>query len=72
MVITVNPYKIFVEFLFGMVGTGYFIYGKKAGRMLFLGCGLALGLFPYFVDNWVAIVLAGAAFVALPFLIKAE
>jgi hypothetical protein len=67
-----DPYKFFVEFLFGMVGTGYFIYGKKAGRMLFLGCGLALGLFPYFVENWVALLLVGTALVGLPFLIKVE
>jgi hypothetical protein len=67
-----DPYKLFVEFLFGMVGTGYFIYGKKAGRMLFLGCGLALGLFPYFVENWIALLLVGAALVGVPFLIRAE
>jgi hypothetical protein len=65
-----DPYKLFVEFLFGMVGTGYFIYGKKAGRMLFLGCGLALGLFPYFVENWIALLLVGAALVGVPFLIR--
>jgi hypothetical protein len=64
-----DPYKLFVEFLFGMVGTGYFIYGKKAGKMLFLGCGLALGLFPYFVENWIALLLVGASLVGLPFLI---
>jgi hypothetical protein len=67
-----DPSKLFVEFLFGVVGAGYFIYGKKAGRMLFLVCGLALGLFPYFVDKWVALLLVGAALVFLPFMIKAE
>jgi quinol-cytochrome oxidoreductase complex cytochrome b subunit len=65
-----DPSKLFVEFLFGMVGTGYFIYGKKAGKMLFLGCGLALGLFPYFVENWIALLLVGAGLVGLPFLIR--
>lgn len=67
-----DPSKLFVEFLFGMVGTGYFIYGKKAGKMLFLGCGLALGLFPYFVENWVALLLVGASLVGVPFLIRME
>jgi hypothetical protein len=67
-----DPSKLFVEFLFGMVGTGYFIYGKKAGKMLFLGCGLALGLFPYFVENWIGLLLVGAALIGVPFLIKAD
>jgi hypothetical protein len=67
-----DPYKLFVEFLFGMLGTGYFIYGKKRGHYLFLGCGLGLGLFPYFVDSMWAIVLVGAALTGLPFLIRME
>jgi hypothetical protein len=67
-----DPSKLFAEFLFGMVGTGYFIYGKKAGKMLFLGCGLALGLFPYFVESWTALLIVGAALVGLPFLIRTD
>jgi hypothetical protein len=67
-----DPTKLFIEFLFGMVGTGYFIYGKKRGNYLFLGCGLALGLFPYFVDRMWAILLVGAALTAVPFVIRSE
>jgi hypothetical protein len=65
-----DPGKLFIEFLFGMVGTGYFIYGRKQSRYLFLGCGLGLGLFPYFVDSMWAILLAGAVLVAVPFFIR--
>jgi hypothetical protein len=65
-----NPYKLFVEFLFGMVGTGYFLYGKRRGNMAILACGLGLGLFPYFVENWFAILAVGAILLIAPFLIR--
>jgi len=37
--------------LFGSIGLGYFIYGKKQRAVVPLVCGLALMLFPYFVSN---------------------
>ncbi len=68
----IEPGKLFIEFLFGLVGTGYFIFGRKQGRYLFLGCGLGLGLFPYFVDSIWAILLVGAALTAVPFFIRGD
>jgi hypothetical protein len=67
-----DPTKLFIEFLFGMIGTGYFIFGKKRGNYLFLGCGLGLGLFPYFVDSLWAILLVGAALTTVPFVIRVD
>lgn len=67
-----EPGKLYIEFLFGLLGTGYFIFGKKRGRYLFLACGLGLGLFPYFVDGLWTIVLVGAALSAAPFFIRGE
>lgn len=54
-----------------MVGMGYIIYGRKSGNMVALGCGLGLGLFPYFVEGIWVILLVGTALAAIPFLIKA-
>jgi hypothetical protein len=65
-----DPLKLFIEFLFGMVGTGYFMYGKKSGNMIALCCGLGLGIFPYFVDRMVFILLVGVVLVAVPFVLK--
>lgn len=65
-----NPASFFIEFLFGMVGLGYIMYGKKSGNMIALGCGLGLGVFPYFVDGLVVILLVGGVLAAIPFLIK--
>ena len=39
--------------LFGSVGLGFFIYGKKQSRLVPLVCGLALMLYPYAVsETW--------------------
>jgi hypothetical protein len=65
-----DPSKLFIEFLFGMIGTGYFLYGKRRDDFLTLGCGLGLGLFPYFVDGLAAILIAGVLLVAIPFLFR--
>ncbi len=65
-----SPGKLFVEFLFGMVGMGYFWSGKRRGDSRLLGCGLALGLFPYFVDNFWVILLLGGALTAIPFIFR--
>lgn len=55
--------------LFGSVGMGYFVYGKKQGRGIPLLSGAALMIFPYFVSNTLVMVLAGALFIALPFVL---
>ena len=68
----IEPGKLFIEFLFGLVGMAYFLYGRKQGRMLFMACGAGLGVFPYFVDALWAIVLAGLLLSALPFLIRGD
>lgn len=65
-----DPLKLFLEFLFGMVGLGYFIYGRKSGNKAALYCGMGLGLFPYFVDQLWLILLAGGLLVAIPFVFK--
>ena len=67
-----DPTKLFIEFLFGLVGTAYFIFGKKRGSYIFMGCGAGLGIFPYFVDAMWAILVVGVGLCTLPFLIKGE
>jgi hypothetical protein len=67
-----NPYRLFLEFLFGLVGAAYLVYGKKQGNMLVLACGLGLGLFPYFVDSFVAIGIIGFLLIVVPFILRAR
>ncbi len=53
--------------LFGSIGLGYFIYGKKQGAPVPLVCGVALMTFPYFVSNTLLLVGIGAALIAIPY-----
>ena len=57
-------------FVFGTVGFGYFVYGKKQQRLPPLLCGIALMVFPYFVTNNVAVVLIGTVLLALPYFLR--
>ena len=56
--------------LFGSLGAGYALYGKKQRAVVPLISGLALMVFPYFVSNSWLMVLVGAALSAAPFVIK--
>ena len=53
--------------LFGSIGLGYFIYGKRQRRAVALITGVLLCVFPYFVSNTVLTVLLGALLIALPY-----
>jgi hypothetical protein len=56
--------------LFGSIGLGFFIYGKKQRAVVPLVCGLALMLFPYFVSNVMLLVGMGALLIALPYFLR--
>lgn len=53
----------------GVLGSAYFVYGRKAGRVSFLLSGAGLCVYPYFVDSFWASILVGAALAALPFFV---
>jgi len=56
--------------LFGTVGVGFFMYGKKQQRAVPLVCGLILMIFPYFVSSTLLLVAIGAALMALPYFFR--
>ena len=56
--------------LFGAIGAGYMLYGKRQRQVMPLGCGLALMLFPYFVSSSWGLVLVGAALMAIPYFVR--
>ena len=55
--------------LFGSLGFGYFLYGKKQGAVIPLVCGLLLMVFPYFISSTALVVLVGMALAAIPWFI---
>ena len=56
--------------LFGSIGLGFFLYGKKQRAVVPLVCGLALMLFPYFVSNVMLLVGIGALLMAIPYFLR--
>lgn len=56
--------------LFGSIGLGFFVYGRKQRRVVPLVCGLALMFFPYFVSNIVLLVIVGIALMAVPYFVR--
>jgi hypothetical protein len=56
--------------LFGSIGLGFFIYGKKQRAVVPLVCGLALMLFPYFVSNAMLLVGIGVLLMAIPYFLR--
>ncbi|MBI1337978.1 MAG: hypothetical protein GC164_13605 [Phycisphaera sp.] len=57
--------------VFGSVGMGLFMYGKKQGAPAPLVCGLALMAIPYFITNTILLVATGGALVAVPYFLRA-
>jgi len=65
-----NTSSLLWGLLFGSVGLGFFMYGKKQKAVVPLACGLALMVFPYFVTNTLLLVLIGFALIALPYFFR--
>lgn len=62
-----SPAGLFAGLIFGAVGAGFFLYGRRQMRPVYLVCGTALAIYPWFVSNLVVLVAIGAALVAAPF-----
>ena len=56
--------------LFGGIGLGFFLYGKKQKAVVPLFAGIALMAFPYVVTNTYALVGIGLALIMLPFIVR--
>jgi hypothetical protein len=56
--------------IFGSIGLGFFIYGKKQQVAMSMICGLGLMVYPYFVSNTLLLVLLGLMLCALPYFIR--
>jgi len=54
--------------VFGIVGMGYFSFGKKQDKNVFLLSGIALMLFPYVVDGLTTTIMVGLVLGILPFI----
>ena len=56
--------------LFGAVGFGFLMYGKKQKAVAPLCAGIALCVSPYVISNVYVLVITGAALVVMPFVVN--
>lgn len=60
---------IAVNLLAGLVGTAYFMYGRKSCNVKAVGWGIALCVVPYFIGNTFLLIAACIAMAAAPFIL---
>jgi predicted membrane protein len=56
--------------VFGAIGLGFFVYGKKQKALVPLFSGIALFVFPYFISNVYILVIVGVILVMLPYIVR--
>jgi hypothetical protein len=65
-----NTSSLLWGMLFGSIGLGFLIYGRKQRAVVPLVCGLALMVFPYFISNSVLLVVIGVALMTIPYFLR--
>jgi len=66
----VNTSWLFWGLIFGSVGLGFFMYGKRQKAVVPIVCGLILMIYPYFVSSTALLVSIGAALIAIPYFVR--
>ena len=56
--------------LFGAIGFGFFLYGKKQKAIVPLITGIVLCVVPYFIANVYVLVTVGVILMAIPFVVR--
>ena len=56
--------------LFGSIGFGYFLYGKKQKAIVPILTGIALCVAPYFIGNVYVLIGVGSALMAIPYFVR--
>ena len=56
--------------LFGSIGFGFFLYGKRQKTIVPLIAGIALCVVPYFIADVYVLVTVGVVLMAIPFFVR--
>ena len=65
-----NTSWLFWGLVFGSVGLGFFMYGKRKKAVVPMVCGMILMIYPYFISSTGLLVLIGAALIAIPYFVR--
>jgi hypothetical protein len=56
--------------LFGSIGIGYLIYGRRQHAVVPLLCGITLLVVPFFIPNVYLLIVIGMALTATPYFLR--
>ena len=65
-----DPLNLFLGMIFGAIGVGYFVYGKKQKKFVPLLIGVSLSLYTFVVSDWIWIVVVGIALSVIPYFFR--
>lgn len=65
-----NTAALFWGIIFGSIGTGFAIYGKRQKAIVPLCVGVALCVFPYFIANVYLLVFVGVVLMTIPYFVR--
>jgi hypothetical protein len=65
-----NGTTLLFGMIFGSIGFGYFVYGKKQQKFIPMAAGVGLCSYPYFVSNVYLMIGIGVILTVLPWLIR--
>ena len=61
--------NLFIGMIISTVGVGYVMYGRRQTKFAPVIAGVVLCIYPYFVDDWVWLIVIGVPLLVAPFLI---
>ena len=62
--------NVMLSFLFGLIGMGMFMYGRKAARLVPMFVGAALMAVPCFIPNAAILLLVCSCLTAVPWFLR--
>ena len=65
-----DPLNLFLGMIFGAIGVGYFMYGKKQQRFVPLLIGVLLSVYTFFVSDWIWILIVGIVLSIIPYFVR--
>jgi hypothetical protein len=65
-----NESALWWGLLFGSIGLGFFVFGKRQKKVVPLVCGVGLMIFPYFVSNTLLLVAIGVMLIVIPYFLR--
>jgi len=60
---------LLLSMVFGAIGMGLFVYGKKSEQVPQLAAGVGLMVCPYFIPNVMALFVVGILLIAAPLMV---